>query len=812
MPDAPEIAAPAEPTPAKPSLRARAGDAAAKFVAWSRASRRNMIVAASGGVTLIAVSLAAWSYLVRLAVDAGSQATVEALLTAYDANQFEDARQIAGRLQQYAEADKFGTALFVMGALKADEADDEFSPERRRAMHAVAARYLQKARSLGIPADREAKLQYLLGRSLIMGHQSTAGIDLLESAIQSPDMPRTEIHSLLATAYLDRSDPDLQRALAHLQHMLDDAALAPELRGDTVFRLTNVLLRLNRPDPARHALGLAGDQPERKAERELLSGRIRLVEAESLAADAPQRGPLLDEADARLREALEADPGGTAVSRETMYWLGRCYAARGQAAEALAQYQRLGKLYGDTAEGLAAMLGAAETYRDKRDFEHALASYQSLLELAPPPSAFVNPLITLADLRKRLLAAQQDFVDVGRYEDAVAMLDMFRDLFSRTEIVELQAVTEARWGAALLAPRAAGDRWRIADDQREGRRHYRIAGRAFEDLARLRFSQREFPDDLWQAAENYFAGQSYTSAARVYQEYLQHESRSRNALALLRLGQSHIAVSQHSLAVEALDECIVTYPRSDAVFQARLESARAHRELGKYDEAERLLWTNLTGDNLMPTSPEWRDSKFELGRLYYQTARYDDAIREIEEAVLRYPEHSETLLANYTIARSNHRASEAPARRMREAKTENERQKNRVAMNDYLERALATYGDVQRSITLAGGGDHDPLLKMLLRNCYMMRGAVLFDLRRFDEAREAYSGLSSLYQNDPFVLEIQVQIASCLRRLDEPVKARLAIVQAQQLLAALPADANFLASTNFSRQQWELLLDQMTGW
>ena len=158
------------------------------------------------------------------------------------------------------------------------------------------------------------------------------------------------------------------------------------------------------------------------------------------------------------------------------------------------------------------------------------------------------------------------------------------------------------------------------------------------------------------------------------------------------------------------------YPQSDAVFQARLESARAYRELGKNDEAERLLWSNLNGDDLMPTSPEWRDSKFEIGRLYYEIGRYDEAIRELEEAVQRYKDEPQTLLANYTIARASHRAAEAPAKYMREAKTENERQKNRAAMTSYLEEALATYGNVQRAITLAGGSDHDPLMRTLLRN------------------------------------------------------------------------------------------------
>lgn len=61
----------------------------------------------------------------------------------------------------------------------------------------------------------------------------------------------------------------------------------------------------------------------------------------------------------------------------------------------------------------------------------------------------------------------------------------------------------------------------------------REAGRAYETLGRLRFASRQFIEDVWNAAECYFNGQSYTQAARLYAEYLHNESRRRNPLALL---------------------------------------------------------------------------------------------------------------------------------------------------------------------------------------------------------------------------------------------------------------------------------------
>ena len=79
----------------------------------------------------------------------------------------------------------------------------------------------------------------------------------------------------------------------------------------------------------------------------------------------------------------------------------------------------------------------------------------------------------------------------------------------------------------------------------------------------------------------------------------------------------------------------------------------------------------------------------------------------------------------------------------------------------------------------------------MLRNCYMLEGAVLFDLGRYKDAIEAYSNVSSLYPNDPFVLETFVQIANCWRRLDRPDNARGAVQQAQIALERLPAECRF---------------------
>jgi TolA-binding protein len=120
---------------------------------------------------------------------------------------------------------------------------------------------------------------------------------------------------------------------------------------------------------------------------------------------------------------------------------------------------------------------------------------------------------------------------------------------------------------------------------------------------------------------------------------------------------------------------------------------------------------------------------------------------------------------------------------------------------------------VQVSITLKTHDIHsDPMMGSMLRNCYMLEGTVLFDLERYKEAIVAFSNVSSLYPDEPFVLETFVQISNCWRRLGMSDKARGSIQQAQMALDRLPATADFASSTALSRDEWRMLLADMSGW
>lgn len=795
----------------------------ARLVHWGSASKLRMALVGSLFITVFGGVFATWSYLAHLAVNHEDQYTLARALAALDDKQYEEAKSIVGKMQQQGtdEAD-FGGALYVLGAVKAAQADQEWSKDRQRAMHLIAARYLQKARDLGVPERLELISQFMVGKSLVRGNQPQAGIEVLEKLVEVAGDSKTQLHELLAEAYQAIPEPNLSAALQHNQAVLNDPNLSPKSRNEASITQADILGRMGRLEEAGQFIKFVGSDDAQQALIKSVAGRIAIEQAGRLPVGSEQRTDLAKQARSYLQESKVLDPLNSNLTRQAIYWIGKSFEIEGNPEAAIQRYDQLSKSYGDTPESLTAMLAKADLARVAKNPEQALAGYRGVLTSVGDPLTYVNRLLPISTLRKRLMKAHADFLAKGHYPEAMALVDSLQPVFSLAETTEVRAMAHVKWAQALYDQGINSPSWEAEEHFSKAKYHRRAAGTAFELLAKLRFATRQFTDDLWNAADNYFQGQSYTHAQRLFEEYLRHEAQKKQALALLRLGQSQIAQGEHRGAIVTLEECIEMHSRDATVYQARLECATAHLQISQGDRAEKLLLANLVGGSLDPKAKEWLDSLFLLGDHLHNSNRYQEAIEKLDEAVLRFDridkatlsakEIEKAMYARYTIARSFHKAAENPAKLAREAKTESERQKNRKDRDKNLNLALENYLQVQRMLTLQGHVDSNELSRALLRNCYMMQGSVLFELKLYEEARKAYANISTLYQNEPFVLESFVHIANCYRRLNKPVKAKGTIEQAKLVLNRLPPDTDFKLATNFSRQSWELLLNEMSGW
>src|SRR5262249_13291744 len=155
----------------------------------------------------------------------------------------------------------------------------EASPDRRMADFELAAKYLQKARTVGPPEGRDGQLAYLLGASLVESGGAQASIPILEQALADKNQPQQEIHSLLVRAILAAPDPDLELALKHNQAVVRDLKLTGAQRDQAWLLRAETLIRLHRNDEALAAIAQAPRGGSMEAKRLVLLGRLAMDEA-----------------------------------------------------------------------------------------------------------------------------------------------------------------------------------------------------------------------------------------------------------------------------------------------------------------------------------------------------------------------------------------------------------------------------------------------------------------------------------------------------------------------------------------------------
>jgi TolA-binding protein len=314
---------------------------------------------------------------------------------------------------------------------------------------------------------------------------------------------------------------------------------------------------------------------------------------------------------------------------------------------------------------------------------------------------------------------------------------------------------------------------------------------------------------VWNAADAYRAGHNYRGAVKMLEEYLRYELRKRRPLALLYLGEAHLALENFDRALEAFTECVTAYPADEAVYRARLLAAKARFQKGESKEAEALLRENLEDGGLTPKSIEWRESLFAMGALFQAEGRDDEAIVRLEEFVERYPDADQLIDARYLIGEAYRRSARGPREKLESDTIETSRIAHNKQMQAFLSAATAQYEQVQALLTRRQEqSELDPAEQAILRNCYFARGAALYDMGRYEDAIRAYSAATNRYQHEPEVLEALLEIAACYRRLGKPDEAHGTLEQAKVMLARIGREANFRETTNYSRGQWSQVLER----
>jgi TolA-binding protein len=851
----PNPQAPVESTPppagaAKRRLALAARPRAA--LGWVTASRRRLILAALVGLGLTTAATAAVVLLHQ--PPPAPRVTLPMALAALDSGRYAEAKRLAAQFQEQGDlsTEDWGGPDFVLGMVAVHEAQRALDKQKAAAFR-TAAEHLQNARDRGLPDGRQAEGLYWLGESLYLSGRISASRTIFQAALKAGAAHRAEVHRRLADIWLDAAsqvDPQaqakskspaekaraehgalpargsgapahaksaLEKALAENEQLLAEAGLSTAERNDALVQRAQILLRLGRPAECTAILDRLPARGGPAGEVAVLRGRMLYEEAEALAAGNGPQGPRTarekyQAAIDALQLAQQRDTIDNHATRQAAVLTALCLLGQGERQAAATLLERTAKRFAGTPEGTAAAFHQARQARRLGNDQAALAAYRRLLNDISQAPEFHNPWISLADVQAEVSAACREYLGSSRYALAVGLSRLLGPpVLSQARALEMRAQAHQEWGQDLLAAAENQAREPAEALRRQGRAQLRLAGGLCAELARRELASRLYPEQVWKAAMAYAQGQDYRSAVRMLRVYLKNESRKRHAQGLVELGEALLASGEYPQALDALRQCLGQYPRDAVTYRARLVAARTALAQGDLARAEAFLRENLDGQALTPASTEWRDSLFALGSLLVEQGRWTEAMRRLEEAVARYGDAPQAMETRYLIALAACRAAEAAQAAIATEAGESLRARRKAEAKPLWEKALAAYQGVRAALAGRDPRELSVAQQAMLRNCRFALGEVYAALERSPEAIEAFTEAADAYPERPEVLQAYVSLARLYLRLDQAAQARTSLAQARLALARIPPSARFEGISNYSRKEWNSVLEGMAS-
>lgn len=463
----------------------------------------------------------------------------------------------------------------------------------------------------------------------------------------------------------------------------------------------------------------------------------------------------------------------------------------------------------ESPEATAARFLTAETKLHLGDTQGALAGFRDAFEQLHKNENHVSAILTKTDMLTRTRHVFESMVRDREFSRAFTLMGAFRTVMPEEETYRLGAEALSAWGNAIKRQADATFSEERRQLRQEAEEKYRFAGGWYFELARYRYAEADYQECLWNSAENFRAGRDYRKAIKVYEIFLRlnTDAPHRQARALYAIGGMLFELDHTDRAIEVLKRCIEDYPRSTLIPEVRLLLSKSYLEEKSWDDASRILELNLNGE-FSPKSAVYRDSWFALGNIYYMQGDYDRAIHTLEDAVQLHPDAIQGADARYEIARAYLARAEKSERSGKESPLN--RVKERFSMESLhsREKALENYRECERLLRQRQDGiDLAESDALMLRNVLFGIGAEAMNLRRFQEAIEAYNIAATEYQESPDALFALMQIAIAYRALGNDAEAFGVVGRARILFERLQKAKAFEKGQRFSPLEWSELLD-----
>ena len=495
--------------------------------------------------------------------------------------------------------------------------------------------------------------------------------------------------------------------------------------------------------------------------------------------------------------------------RQAMYLEALCFEQLGDIDRAQEGLLSLTRTFPGTSEAAAAQFrwGYIE-YILKDNPDAGLTAWSRFFDLLAHQEAGVMSPPIVAGIANVGIGKIEKLIDVRQYAKAEELLEYFRNILSDEQQARLFSRIYSEWAVQLenQAESKRNDEYR--ELVRKVRETYRLAGKWHEELSKWTFSEPDYLSNVWSAAEFYEQGRDFPKALVMYRRFLEHEMVTRQAQTHYRIGSIFFELNEMDAAIKELEYCIENFFDDPVTEPARLVLACAYQEKRQWGHATHLLMLNLDG-KYSPDSEVFRDSLYELGRVYERTRDNAQTIKTFDEILSLYPDDPKTAEAHYMIAKTcldDESRLNDDILQVQLAGQENMIRKSleetqRQALEHLKQtRVLLLQQEERRSL--------DKAEDRMLRNTYFMIGRLLTALgpKYYEEALQENKTAVARYQNHPDVLQAYLQLARIHQLLGEPDQVNRITTQAQNLLQQFRAANAFRQDTVYSETQWQELL------
>jgi tetratricopeptide (TPR) repeat protein len=770
------------------------------------------------------VMVLGFTFLVYRAEKVDSCQTTDLAIRKLAQGQWDQSIELAGRLYHCKPVtdDGAGVPAFILGTAifeKAKAASDKGIKEPTKQFD-LAIGYLIEANEAGVPRRLKAPLFSSLGRAIYHGRSKGESRRWLEQAILITSDPALvgRLRYFLVNAILAQPEADINEALKQNKLLLQSKQLTAKQRDDGNVQKGKILLQLGRAEESSQLLKQvilkSKDQDGFSVETELIHIQSLLMKIGSATKEGPKskseliaeqatNEKQLAELIGSLKSISKKVPSESRAARQAAYMLGIAFEESKDLPLALKQYNQVIKDYPDSSEARAAVFREASFYLDNRQFDEAMSLFSKLARSIVDPGRFSNPWFSVGQLRGRLLDLYDQFEDSGDYPKALALVDSVGPILQQDRSLELRSdICEAIGKNIIQKSSTIEGGARQEELAKKGRRYMREVGDMLKELSQSHeIKDSDCSEFIWRSAEAYLGGHDFVNAKDQFEQYLKLNVSEHQPQSLLGLGRALASLGLWSESTQALDECIDFYPNHAATLEARLCAGKIDFEMAKYARACQRFEANLHADGITPRSEVWKETLFQLGFLLVRSGRYNDGIEKLDEAIRRYPDASEAVMAEYLLGEA-YRAKAAELVKSRS------NEKNRDTAKRLYLKAFEAYGGVERRLSQA----KDQLSisqERLLRNSFLFAADTLFQSGQFEESIKAYSRIVERYPDSSTGLSACLQMARAYDRLDRPQQSRLVYKRAKQILAKIPTEVRLVQTTNYNRQQWQQLLDSL---